>query len=305
MHKIIYTSIATIFIILSIIFGTVLYLMSNNKLIIGIEGNTLVSRLYLNDTKSLEEYLPSSDFLSDSQIKIVNNYIYYKGVINEQNFLKFKNLIDANSQNIKKVIINSEGGDTVHGRAMGDLIFDNNLDVEVENLCFSSCANYIFTAGNRKIIQKDAIVGFHGNEHQIFFTKAPSQSIYEALKSELKVAMQQSQADNLAIDEANLEEQTKKFLQMLDDEKAFYKKIGVNVALPIYAIENLLDSNNSQYFGFTLSIEDFSKFGVKNISYLGKNYFIDSNHPDKQSIFLAKFNKDNLAKISKKITINN
>ena len=49
---------------------------------------------------------------------------------------------------------------------IGLWIFDHELDVIVDELCFSSCANYIFTAGKNKIIEKDAIVGWHGSEQQ-------------------------------------------------------------------------------------------------------------------------------------------
>ena len=55
---------------------------------------------------------------------------------------------------------------------IGEWVFDHQLDVIVDELCFSSCANYIFTAGKNKIIGKDAIVGWHGSEQQDLFIAA-------------------------------------------------------------------------------------------------------------------------------------
>ena len=49
---------------------------------------------------------------------------------------------------------------------IGEWVFDHDIDVIVEELCFSSCANYIFTAGNNKTIEAEAIVGWHGSHHQ-------------------------------------------------------------------------------------------------------------------------------------------
>ena len=55
---------------------------------------------------------------------------------------------------------------------IGEWIFDHEIDVIVDEICFSSCANYIFTAGKNKIIEKDAIVGWHGSEQQDPFIAA-------------------------------------------------------------------------------------------------------------------------------------
>ena len=40
------------------------------------------------------------------------------------------------------------------------------LVVEVDVICFSSCADYVFPAGRARVIRADAFVGWHGNERQ-------------------------------------------------------------------------------------------------------------------------------------------
>lgn len=50
------------------------------------------------------------------------------------------------------------------GRHVGRWVRDMGLVVEVDVICFSSCADYIFPAGRARVIRADAFVGWHGNE---------------------------------------------------------------------------------------------------------------------------------------------
>ena len=49
---------------------------------------------------------------------------------------------------------------------IGHWIYDRNMDAVVDDLCFSFCANYIFTSGRNKVIREDSIVGWHGSPQQ-------------------------------------------------------------------------------------------------------------------------------------------
>jgi hypothetical protein len=60
------------------------------------------------------------------------------------------------------LVINCLGGDTYSGVKMGLDIQKRKLNVIVEGLAVSSAANYLFLAGEEKII-KNGVVGFHGN----------------------------------------------------------------------------------------------------------------------------------------------
>lgn len=67
---------------------------------------------------------------------------------------------------VRRVVLDSPGGDVVAGIALGQWILDRGADVEVRKLCASSCANYPFVAGRRKIIDDGAIVVWHGSALQ-------------------------------------------------------------------------------------------------------------------------------------------
>lgn len=63
---------------------------------------------------------------------------------------------------IKRVVISSTGGDVESAIKLADEIFNRKIDVYVEGPCFSSCANYIFTAGAKKYILNGGLVAWHG-----------------------------------------------------------------------------------------------------------------------------------------------
>lgn len=67
---------------------------------------------------------------------------------------------------LKRLVIKSNGGYVEAGQAIGHLIHVAKLTVIVDEYCVSSCANYIFTAGYRRIIPNGAYVAWHGNTFQ-------------------------------------------------------------------------------------------------------------------------------------------
>ncbi len=63
---------------------------------------------------------------------------------------------------VRRLLIDSGGGDVEAAIGMASVVFKQGLDVEVTQTCFSSCANYIFPAGKRKLISGLGLVGWHG-----------------------------------------------------------------------------------------------------------------------------------------------
>lgn len=60
-----------------------------------------------------------------------------------------------------RLIIYSQGGDIEAGIFIGNAIVDNNVTVEVETMCASSCAHYVFAAAPKRIIPSGSVVLFH------------------------------------------------------------------------------------------------------------------------------------------------
>ena len=95
----------------------------------------------------------------------------------------FKSAIDPESVNhliriIRKspnkattLIVNSGGGDAESGLKLGGYIADKQLNIIVREFCASSCANYLLTAGKSVLVEKDALIGWHGGSLQAVYVK--------------------------------------------------------------------------------------------------------------------------------------
>jgi hypothetical protein len=67
---------------------------------------------------------------------------------------------------VRRLRITSGGGEIGLGMDLGELVHRHALDVEVAGVCASSCANYVFPAGVRKLLAADAVLVWHGSAIQ-------------------------------------------------------------------------------------------------------------------------------------------
>ena len=215
-----------------------------------------------------------------AKITVEGSTIFFEGDIEEETYRHFLLAVEGKENQITAIRINSGGGITDGGMWIGKWIFDHDLDVIVEELCFSSCANYIFTAGKNKIIEKDAIVGWHGSEQQDVFIAAG-----------LGLTMREFHAwsyDELEefggplTPQESKEEYVENMLELDqyergDDEPEFLEKIGVNLYLMVYGfLPDQIDyylNEQTEFGGWTFSIEDMAKFGVHNVTYEGEGQY--------------------------------
>ena len=65
---------------------------------------------------------------------------------------------------VKKMVVNSGGGDTKVGIYIGTIVADLKPDLTIETGCFSSCANFIAPAAASITIRENAFLGWHGND---------------------------------------------------------------------------------------------------------------------------------------------
>lgn len=60
------------------------------------------------------------------------------------------------------VVLTSGGGEINAGMAMGEALVPRTTTVVAQRTCLSSCANYPFLAGDRRLIGPRALLGYHG-----------------------------------------------------------------------------------------------------------------------------------------------
>ena len=204
--------------------------------------------------------------------------ISFVGDIESQTYRDFLYAVRGKEDQITTIRINSGGGITEQGMQIGEWVFDHEIDVIVDEFCFSSCANYIFTAGKNKIIEKDAMVGWHGSEQQDLFIAAgygiTLEELYGRDYDELKEWGETLYGETKEEFVRNVME-----ADMYDraDEPEFLDKIGVNLYLMVYGmLPGQFDyyfSDDTHFGGWTFTIEDMAKFGVHNVTYDGEGQY--------------------------------
>lgn len=192
-------------------------------------------------------------------IRLEGTTLTFAGQVSDRNVDRFFEAVDG--KDISTLVIASGGGEVNAGMAMGEWVFANRVDVVVEHMCMSSCANYVFTAGRRKTINRDSIVGWHGNvrreiEQADDSVRTATLEAYELLPEEQKDKMDLSTMIEQTVRE------TREYLERsLERQTRFFDIIGVD--------EYLCRIGNEEYGAedfFLLSVQDMMRFGITDVT---------------------------------------
>ena len=230
-------------------------------------------------------------------LKFEGNTAYYLGATEQEEYRRFIHAVQEYGKPIKKLVIQSEGGSTLYGKLLGLWVYENKIDVQVRDVCFSSCANYIFPAGKKKYIEDNAFVGWHGNILQIMIDGTLAEDTPENRRKDQESLQEQWRQHFRKDGRENVEALVKERLDIgiaeQELEREFFRLIGVNEAICYQAAQP--DRSQSQHemeldrmvektgkplrlLGFTLSIKSMEHFGVTNIIYLG-----DGRYPERKT----------------------
>lgn len=195
-----------------------------------------------------------------------------------------------NNANPKPTIfhMDSGGGITTVGMALGRFIYDNDMDVKITNFCFSSCANYIFPAGKTKYIGKNAVIGWHGDAtssgYYLNTYEEPGKNGESPEVGEIRKAMlEMCKREGIECTEDMIQEAIKNTLgngtagmatNEKQQEEQFYTYIGHNPMVSRYG-HMMQDADKflsqppahiqTQIMGWTYTPEVMQQFGMKNI----------------------------------------
>ncbi len=184
---------------------------------------------------------------------------------------------------VTRLVISSGGGDTVAGRHVGRWVRDMALVVEVDVICFSSCADYVFPAGRARVIRADAFVGWHGNERQ-FEVLAARRGV--SLADELGRAIPPDLAP--AQRTAFLQEFLRSMAVTRPDEDAFYAQLGLRDAFAVCAVGDLLEQRPGYagQIGWSFSLADMARLGLADTVYLGDGRYETDSARFRQNLVL-------------------
>ena len=207
----------------------------------------------------------------------------------------FQHFVDTEDTDaVRTFVVNSLGGDTASGRSIGSWIYENGLDVEVDAICFSSCANYIFPAGALKTIRANSFVGWHGSETQydVIAQSVPDQSGDDLERTALRKALLPALPDgsSSAIIEKAVDQQIVFANKSREDEAEFFAHIGVSGEFTLHALRpgNIDRWRKSGSAGWTYSLQDMQRFGLGSVSFLGDGAYSKSSQVQK-NVFVVSF----------------
>jgi hypothetical protein len=173
---------------------------------------------------------------------------YYSGPINVQRNNEF--FARVKDRKISRLRITSSGGEVEAGVALGRWIFENRVDVHVEDYCLSSCANYVFPAARYKTVKQGAIVAWHGNYHHLLQTGLWHDDVPVRMQ---RTNESREQATN------HVFKQVKKLVAI---EQDFFQYIGVDEYLCWIGKQDPYNAPN-YYF---MSATDMARFGIDNVT---------------------------------------
>lgn len=178
----------------------------------------------------------SLDDVEMAKVEVVEDVLFYDGELNEESINLALDKVQGHQ--IKRVNIKSPGGEVTSSMIFANWIRSNGIDVEINEMCFSSCANYVFPAGVHKYISEKDFIGWHGSAHQKY-EKLPDPEAEKSFQKYIAKAREM--------------------------ETKLYKYLGVNSKLPIMGQLNGYSCQRHDEWGWYYSVSDLKKLGVDNI----------------------------------------
>ena len=192
-----------------------------------------------------------------TQVYFSNGQLEYIGPINQQANQRLFALYDSLAAKPAVLSIRSPGGEVNAGMDLGGWVRAHKLNVRVMEFCLSSCANYVFPAGIEKIVSNFAMIGYHGgpgNAGKLTLDDS-AQKIYDALPAEEQQAFM-AQIAGISSQGGRREAQ-------------YFQQLGVRADITSLGQNERYDQfvkANPNAAGWTYSLQDFARLGVRDIS---------------------------------------
>jgi len=151
----------------------------------------------------------------------------------------------------------SQGGEVLSALKLAKWIKSKKLNVRVRQLCYSSCANYLFIAGEIKYITSGAFVAWHGDAEQVDFR--------ELVARYIELLARQSDGKTLGQDEIiYLRENELKYIgitKVQREQSVFFRDLGVNPMTSRFGQEPIKYA--SEAWSFT--VRAMNALGIRNV----------------------------------------
>lgn len=240
----------------------------------------------------------------------IGDIVTINGHLEAEHFFQAKELLTRSTAAKKTVVItNSTGGNWETNLGIATLIHDHGWDVEVVDLCASSCAIFIFPAGKKKYLHPQAMLAFHGGPHQENLKEqiaamkqstetngAPVEAHPERIDKEGRVSLDPERAplrkqirDFLGIVDATTDEEIA--ARMTEASDRFYEHLGINILLPHFGQIGQYESIYKSYkhHGFMYRLDSLERLGVRDIEVKGGGEWRPERNPVYQDVYEVEY----------------
>lgn len=211
---------------------------------------------------------PPAETEEAATVSVEGAKLIYHGPLSGQGIERLFEAAATAAERPRILVVTSSGGDVEAGMELGTWIFERQIDVHVPEYCISSCANYVFTAGRRKVLGPKALLIWHGGATQEGLAEAAPCEHLETLgfpcdEQELKRLLLETLARTQRL------------------EAAFFARIGVEQDITVLGQRPEYDCREGyEYIGWYYSIADMAKLGVTNVSVVGGDWRPSAPFPD-------------------------
>jgi hypothetical protein len=240
-----------------------------------------------------------------------NDRIHLNGSIDLSTYTTFKDIL-KNSTSINRVVVNSGGGEALPALGIAKLIQQYNLDIQVDGICASSCANFLFIAANKKILNESSIIMYHGGPFQKnilqLAVKADAISVLNSI-GDISILGNVGKEGSITVGPIIPEsDDWKELLQFVGAMKTnsiqgrvielqqltqeLYAAAHVDIEIMTLGQEGKYKElyHSYQYSGFFYSPEDMKKLGIQNIVLHDKAWSPEKN-PEFKNFYQVKLTK--------------
>lgn len=203
--------------------------------------------------------------------ELVDGDLVYDGKLSEEGVAKIISLHRSTPVKPVTLVIRSTGGSSYAGLVLGRYVFDFQLTVRVVDYCGSSCANYVFPAGRRKLIDRGSVIWWHGSmasrsweipgtteRHTCRSKDACGAELAAVVKDKFRcksaATCTQEKAEVMRFFEVDFE-------PLKRNEREFFELIGVDASLATYGNDTVACN-----CVWTFDLSDLRKFGVYNVT---------------------------------------
>lgn len=190
-------------------------------------------------------------------IMVIDDTLVFDGMITGDSVLEAVRAVRESGAKITKLRITSQGGDMGVGIEFGYFVKENDLDVEISELCFSSCANYIIPAAKSVVVNANSMIGWHGGAKQ-------ADKLWELSVPEKDRPAFMAYLNRLRV-----------------KETAFFGVVGVDQQITTYGQTIASSCQAAQMTdGWYYSLEDLNKMGIKDITVKGGGLLSEMKYKD-------------------------